>query len=157
MMKFSKIFSLVVIILLALLLAAPAVLAQDPTQSPVPTPISEQPPTFELPDKLPATAQEGLQQAALLLIATGGIIASRAAESVKKIKWLKPAEQENITGWVAFLITGLFSILAGVIVDRGMEYASGVDSSGLWKLIITIGPWVFAEIRYRAIAFNKPA
>ena len=153
-MKISKIFSLAVIISLALLLAAPAVLAQDPTQSPVPTPASEQPPTLELPDKLPATAQEGLQQAAVLLVALGGIIAGRATESIKKVKWLKPAEQKNVSGWVAFLIAGFFSILAGVIIDRGMEYASGVDSSGLWKLIVTVGPWVFAEIRYRLITLS---
>lgn len=157
MSNFSKISILFVIIGL-LLLAAPMVLAQDPAQSPIPTPTSgEQPPALQLPDKLPATAQEGLGQAVLLLSALGGVVASQVTDWIKKIPWLKSGEQEKIAGWLAFIITGAISILSGVALDRGMEYAVKLDTSGIWQVVLTFGPWVFAELRYRVKTFNAAA
>lgn len=100
-------------------------------------------------EPLPETATQALALAATFLAAFGGIAASMIVDAVKAIPWLKDGEKSKLSGWLAGVVTGFFSIAAGIGAERLAEYASGLDISGIWPVIIWAGPWLFAELRYR--------
>jgi hypothetical protein len=100
---------------------------------------------------LPETATQGLALAATMLAAFGGLLASMATDWLKsrKWKWLTADDQTKIQGWIAAFVTGVFSIAAGLLLNYGAKFAADLDTTGVWQVILTVGPWLFAEIRYR--------
>lgn len=100
-------------------------------------------------EQLPETAAGASVLAATFLAAFGGIAASVVTDAVKALPWLKDGEKSKLSGWLAGIVTGFFSLAAGIGADRLAEYATGLDTSGLWQVIVWFGPWLFAEARYR--------
>lgn len=100
-------------------------------------------------EQLPETAVEALALAVTFLAAFGGIAASVVVDAIKAIPWLNDGEKSKLGGWLAGIVTGFFSIAAGIGAERLAEYAAQLDISGLWQVIVWFGPWAFAELRYR--------
>lgn len=101
---------------------------------------------------LPDTAEQGLGMAALILTAFGGMVASMATDWLKSRGWRWLNDDiyiSKINGWVSQFITGLFSILAGIMINELAKYAIDLDSTGIWHVVLVFGPWIVAEIRHR--------
>lgn len=98
---------------------------------------------------LPETAQEGIEMLAVMLAAVGGLAASMVMDAVKKLSFMSKENRDKVGQWLAGGVTMLVAIGTGGLIAFLLPYAVDLQETGIWKVTVTVGPVVFAELRHR--------
>lgn len=154
MLKYVGIF--LVIMALVGLMAAP-VMAQDPFDSPLPTPqpTVEPPPSYEWPEELPETAQEGLKEIESFLVFVGALGAYWLTRGIRRLPWLTDGEKSKINGLAAEAVAGLVALAIGFVLAYGGYAANFLDDNGFWQVVVWC--WGFAFGIHKLNKFGKIA
>ena len=110
---------------------------------------------------IPDSAVGALNELSILLAMALGVLVSWLWDYLKpKVQWMNPEGQDQLNRLLIRGSLALSGILAGLVVDYGIEYALDLDSTGLWasirSLILVIGPPLFSEVQYRLQKAGKP-
>lgn len=98
---------------------------------------------------LPETAQGGIEMLAVMLAAVGGLAASMVMDAVKKFSFMSKKNRDKVGRWLAGGITMVVAIGTGGLIAFLLPYAVDLQETGIWKVTVTVGPIVFAELRHR--------
>lgn len=120
-----------ILTVLILLFAAPAVLAQE----------------------LPPTAVEAVGWIQAGLAALAGLLAWAMTDFIKKMAWLPDSDRSKIAGPAANLVAAIVAVASGWLVGWLGQWAGLLDESGLWSVIVFA--WPAAKAWYEATGIRK--
>lgn len=147
-----KTFVVLLFVVLVMLAFAAPVLAQEPPASPPPTPVGDQPPTFELPKQLPATATEGLEVVRAFLVFVSSLAAIYVTGWIKALPGLGADQKAKLSGLGADAVAGLTAVIMGIVMAYGAIAAGFLDNQGFWTVLKwALASWPTTWVMYRSL------
>ncbi|MFQ5576591.1 MAG: hypothetical protein ACE5G8_06335 [Anaerolineae bacterium] len=147
-MKYLRRLSIIVVLTIIVAALAPTTAylqGESPLPTPEPAPVEtveveppgEPAPEFPpLPEKLPGTAAEALEQLIVWVTALGGYVTYHLTRWLRKnLPMVGEESRSRIAGLTANLVAAGFAALVSVIVAYGTVGADFLDANGIWAVL----------------------
>ncbi|MBN1991343.1 MAG: hypothetical protein JW953_01470 [Anaerolineae bacterium] len=157
---------LILVVVFVFLFSAMPAMAQEPQfESPVPTatdepvevtptanPTEEPTPTFDWPEELPGTAQEGLEILAGFITFVSSLLAMYATRFIRKLPIVNDGEKSKITGLAADAVAAITALAIGLVLAYGAYAADFLDGNGFWQVLVYVFPLLWGMHKAKKIS-----